>query len=76
MDARTDFQLTIKRAAGLAVDAGCAARAAGQGPLPPHIRRLVRSATRSLERANADLFEAHHASWDQQPPAHQLELAA
>ena len=63
MDARTDFLLTIHRAA-------C------QGPLPPHIRRLVRSATRNLERANADLYEAHHAPWEQTPHPHQLELVA
>jgi hypothetical protein len=76
MSAQTDFQLTIKRAAGLAVDAGCAARSAGQGPLPPHVRRLVRSATRNLERANADLYEAHHARWEPQPSPRQLELTA
>ena len=76
MSAQTDFQLTIKRAASLAVDAGCAARAAGTGPLPPHVRRLVRSATRNLERANAELYEAHHAPWDLEPQPKQLELAA
>jgi hypothetical protein len=76
MSAQTDFRITIKRAAGLAVDAGCSARTAGAGPLPPHIRRLVRSATRNLERANADLYEAHHASWEQTRPPRQLELAA
>jgi hypothetical protein len=75
MPAKLDFHLTIERAAGLTLDATCAARAAGQGPLPAQHRRLLRSALRKLEGAQQDLYEARNNPWSSQPPPTlQLEL--
>jgi hypothetical protein len=76
MDAQTDFHLTIDRAAGLTLDATCAARAAGHGRLPaPHRRRLA-VAIVALEKAQDTLFVLRNDPWS--PPqnkSRQLELS-
>jgi hypothetical protein len=73
--AQTDFDFSLDRAAGLTLDATCAARAAGHGPLPAPHRRLLRSATRHLEAAQQDLWKARTDPWHQPtPPSGQLEL--
>ena len=76
MDAQTDFHLTIDRAANAVLDATCAARSAGQGPLPSPHRHLLRRVVRSLERAQQDLFTARNDPWSppKPPPTRQLEL--
>lgn len=72
---RTDFYEAIARAAGLTLDATCAARAAGQLPLPQPHRRLLNSAVRKLEGAQQDLFDARNDPWAQRKPtSRQLEL--
>lgn len=75
MQARTDFHLTIDRAAGLTLDATCAARAAGSGPLPAPHRRLLNRAIARLEGAQQDLYTARNDPWSDPPPGRpQLEL--
>jgi len=76
MDARTDFHLTIDRAAGLCLDARCAARSAVVGPLPHQHRHLLRRAIVELDRAQLALFKLRNDPWSPPPkPAHrQLEL--
>jgi hypothetical protein len=76
MSAQNDFALAVDRAAGLTLDATCAARAAGAGPLPQPHRRLLSTAVRSLEKAQQALFVARNDPWSS-PPApkpRQLEL--
>jgi hypothetical protein len=77
MSAQNDFHAEIERAAGLTLDATCAARAAGLGPLPPTHRRLIGVAIVALEKAQQALFVARNDPW--QPPkpqskTRQLEL--
>jgi hypothetical protein len=75
MDAQTDFHLTIDRAAGLTLDATCAARAAGHGPLPPPHRRRLNVAIVALEKAQDTLFVIRNDPWSApQPQSRQLEL--
>jgi hypothetical protein len=75
MSAKQDFHLTIDRAAGLTLDATCAARAASSGPLPSPHRRLLKRAIARLEGAQQDLFTARNDPWSEQtPPKIQLEL--
>jgi hypothetical protein len=72
MSAQNDFALTIDRAAGLALDATCAARSAGAGPLPAPHRRILSSAILALEKAQMALYEARNDPWDQAPNAQAL----
>lgn len=76
MSAQTDFHITIERAAGLVLDAQCAARTAAHGPLPHPHQRLVNRAIVELDRAQDNLFKARNDPWHQPPkPKHrQLEL--
>lgn len=76
MGAQTDFHLTINRAAGLTLDATCAARAAGAGPIPAPHRRLLNVAIVALEKAQQALFTASNDPWSPPPqPKHrQLEM--
>lgn len=67
MSAQTDFYFSIERAAGLTLDATCAARAAGHGGLPHPHRRLLNRAVRELESAQQDLFTARHDPWSASP---------
>jgi hypothetical protein len=63
MSRESDFHQTIDRAGNACLDATCAARAAGRGPLPQPHRRLLTSAIRSLERAQQALFIARNDPW-------------
>lgn len=74
MGAQTDFHLTINRAAGLTLDATCAARAAGAGPIPAPHRRLLNVAIVALEKAQQALFTVANDPWQPQPKPRQLEL--
>jgi len=76
VDAKTDFAITIDRAAGLCLDATCAVRAAGSGPLPQPHRRLVSVAIVALEKAQQALFQAANDPWSapQPPTPRQLTL--
>jgi hypothetical protein len=63
MSAQNDFYLTLDRAAGLTLDATCAARSAGTRSLPtPHRHRLDR-VIRRLESAQQDLFMLRNDPW-------------
>lgn len=75
MSAQTDFHLTLDRAAGLTLDATCAVRAAGAGPLPQPHRQLVNRAIRQLESAQQALYVARNDPWSAPKPQHrQLEM--
>jgi hypothetical protein len=76
MSAQTDFQLTLDRAANSVLDASCAARAAGAGPLPHPHRRLLNVAITALEKAQDALFKARNDPWSapRNPAPRQLEL--
>jgi hypothetical protein len=76
MVARDDFQYSIKRAAALTQDATCALRAVRKARLPAPHDRLVGRAIVHLERAQQEMFTAHHDPWRPPPkPTHQqLEL--
>ena len=74
MSAQTDFYQTLDRAAGLTLDAASAARTAGYGRLPRHLRRGLTRATRQLERAQDELFILARQPWDTPPPPRQLSL--
>lgn len=76
MSAQTDFHITIERAAGLVLDAQCAARTAAHGPLPRPHQRLVNRAIVDLDRAQDNLFKARNDPWHQPKPRRnqQLEL--
>lgn len=76
MSAQTDFHLQIERAAGLALDATCACRAARTLPLPAPHRRLLADAIRGLEAAQQSLFIARRDPWSGPPkPRHrQLDM--
>jgi hypothetical protein len=71
-----DFHLTLDRCAGLTLDATCAARTAGDLPLPPSHRRQLTSITRHLEAAQNELFSLKEYPWaPPKPPKRQLELS-
>lgn len=76
MRAQTDFNLTIDRAAGFTLDATCAARAAGGGPLPAPHRRRLNVAIVALEKAQQALFVIRNDPWSTPTPPQlqQLEL--
>jgi hypothetical protein len=74
MSAQTDFHYQLERAAGLTLDATCACHAAGILPLPPGHRRLLRAATRKLEGAQQDLFNARNDPWSPPPKPKTLQL--
>lgn len=65
MSAKTDFIYDVERAAGLTLDATCAARCAAHLPLPQPHRRLLAAAVRKLESAQDDLFTVRNSPWDQ-----------
>lgn len=56
MSAERDFQLTLDRAAGLLLDAACAARAAARGPIPRSHRLKTQSAIASIVMAQDELY--------------------
>lgn len=72
MGAQTDFAITIKRAAGLTLDATCSARAAQRGLIPEPHRRLLGSAIVALETAQQAIFDADQEPWP--PPKPQPPL--
>jgi hypothetical protein len=76
MSAQTDFYLTLDRAAGLTLDATCAARAAGHKPLPRALHHRLSRVVRSLEKAQQDLYSLRNDPWQpqQQPKPKQLAL--
>jgi len=72
--AKRDFAFEVDRAAGLTVDAACAARVAASGPLPPPHRRWIQRAIDKLEGAELDLFKARNDPWSEPPTAHHRQL--
>ncbi len=77
MPARTDdFARQIDQAAGLTMDATCALRAAGIGPLPHPHRHLLTRAIRSLERAQDTLHTLRNEDvWHKPPPPKPKQMA-
>jgi hypothetical protein len=75
MSSQTDFTYQIERAAGLTMDATCACHSAGILPLPPGHRRLLIAATRKLEGAQQDLFNARNNPWAPPPQPKNQQLA-
>jgi len=61
--ARYGFEVTVQRAAGLALDAGCSARAARGLPLPRPTRRRLDAAIVALECAQLNLAQAFDTPW-------------
>lgn len=75
METRDTFHRTLEHVTELITDATCSVRDLGIRPLPSPHRRLLTSATRSLESAQQAVYLARTNPWHKPPQKHrQLEL--